>query len=565
MLVMSRIWNNFANIFKHKNPSAPEDAAPAPEPILDSSGTLTVSSPRHAAPPEAAVELWAHQEAMIACCLHIETNPRNATITIRNIQRYQDKKGIPTFSPTPIGVMSDPPGSGKTYAILSLIALKRASDARTNLIVVPQNIYTQWELAIKKIYPPSTSPIKSLFCNNYATIASLYGNAGAAKLAAYDIVLLNDVYAETILTTINDTGVKINRLIIDEIDSIQDRMYTPIPCKQIWLVSASFEYNKGRHVGPYYIAPEDIESITCRCSPEFVAQALKFEDPIVETITCQDTDIQLFAGFAPDEAIVGLNTGDARALIKFMGKDYPPKKYTTFQLAEIYFEDLKKEIAKLEGEIAALEPYEAIIAAPDEYTDEEVADAQTKVSGLPADRVHLNILRVRLEDVEGRLAAYQPPDETKTKTAAFEDICRRIEGISGSKWLIVNDNAQALYDIGHTLTSKSIPFVMLDGGSTAAIHKAIRDYKSTVRVMLLNSTIEAAGLNLENTTHLVFMHAVRGRMVEQIVGRAQRYGRVGPLTIIGLFNENESATLHLDSRQLGKRYEVEVQSGNTIP
>lgn len=544
-------WQSFGDLFKANAPTAAE--------LTLESNNLTAASPRHHAPPEAAVELWPHQEAMIARCLEIEQNPRHAKITIRNVQRYQDRAKIPIIASTPIGVMSDPPGSGKTYAILSLIALQTQSQARTNLIVVPQNIYTQWELAIKKIYPPSTSTIKSLFCNNYATIASLYGSAGAKKLAEYDIVLLNDVYAETICTTINDTGVKINRLIIDEIDSVQDRMYTPIPCQQVWLVSASFEYNKEQHVGPYYIEPEDIADITCRCDPAFVAEALKFEDPVVETIICQDTDIQLFADFAPDDAIVGLNTGDSRALIKFMGKDFPPKKHTVLELAGIYKDDIKREISEREKEIAALAPAEAIMASPDEYTDDEVAAAAVQIEGLPADRVRLGILQTRLEEVESRLAVYQAPDQAKTKAAAFEDICTRIRDISESRWLIVNDNAQALYDIGHTLESKSIPFVMLDGGSTVAIHKAIRDYKSTVRVLLLNSTIEAAGLNLENTTHLVFMHAVRGRMVEQIVGRAQRYGRRGALRIIGLFNENEQATLDLDSRHLGKRFEVVIE------
>ena len=534
--------------------TAAETAAPV------ENGNLTSASPKHPAPPEAAIQLWPHQQAMIARCIEIEQDPRRAKITIKNVQRYQDKTKIPIIQPTPIGVMSDPPGSGKTFAILSLIALRRSQDARTNLIVVPQNIYTQWELAIKKIYPPSTSTIKLLFCNNYATIASLYGSAGAKKLAEYDIVLLNDVYAETICTTINDTGVKVNRLIIDEIDSVQDRMYTPIPCQQVWLVSASFEYNKEQHVGPYYIEPEDIADITCRCDPAFVAEALKFEDPVVETIICQDTDIQLFANFAPDEAIVGLNTGDARALIKFMGKDFPPKKHTVLELAGIYKEDLEREISVLEKEISGLAEAETIAESPDDYSEEDVSDARRQISGLATDRVRLGILKVRLEDVAARLAAYQAPDPTKTKAAAFQDICARILDISDSRWLIVNDNAQALYDIGHTLESKSIPFVMLDGGSTAAIHKAIKDYKSTVRVLLLNSTIEAAGLNLENTTHLVFMHAVRGRMVEQIVGRAQRYGRRGALRIIGLFNENEEGTLDLDSRHLGKRFEVIIES-----
>jgi hypothetical protein len=47
-------------------------------------------------------------------------------------------------------------------------------------------------------------------------------------------------------------------------------------------------------------------------------------------------------------------------------------------------------------------------------------------------------------------------------------------------------------------------------------------------------------MNLENTSHLLFMHAARPQYVEQIVGRAQRYGRVGRLHIIALFNKDEN-------------------------
>ena len=48
-------------------------------------------------------------------------------------------------------------------------------------------------------------------------------------------------------------------------------------------------------------------------------------------------------------------------------------------------------------------------------------------------------------------------------------------------------------------------------------------------------------MNLENTTHLVFMHATDSRLVEQVMGRAQRHGRTAPLNVIYLLNESENA------------------------
>ena len=51
--------------------------------------------------------------------------------------------------------------------------------------------------------------------------------------------------------------------------------------------------------------------------------------------------------------------------------------------------------------------------------------------------------------------------------------------------------------------------------------------------------IEGAGMNLENTTHLLFMHKTEEKFINQVVGRAQRYGRTRPLNIVMLFNKNE--------------------------
>ena len=51
--------------------------------------------------------------------------------------------------------------------------------------------------------------------------------------------------------------------------------------------------------------------------------------------------------------------------------------------------------------------------------------------------------------------------------------------------------------------------------------------------------IEGAGMNLENTTHLLFMHKTEEKFIDQVIGRAQRYGRTTPLKIIMLFNKHE--------------------------
>jgi ERCC4-related helicase len=87
---------------------------------------------------------------------------------------------------------------------------------------------------------------------------------------------------------------------------------------------------------------------------------------------------------------------------------------------------------------------------------------------------------------------------------------------------------------------RNIKAVMLDGGNQKLIEKTLKDYKEgDVQVLLLNSMIEGAGMNLENTTHLLFMHKTEEKFIGQVMGRAQRYGRKEPLNVIMLFNKHE--------------------------
>jgi superfamily II DNA/RNA helicase len=109
-----------------------------------------------------------------------------------------------------------------------------------------------------------------------------------------------------------------------------------------------------------------------------------------------------------------------------------------------------------------------------------------------------------------------------------------------SKWLIFNDNGNVLVRYQELLMKNNIKAVMLDGGNHKLIEKTLKDYKEgDVQVLLLNSMIEGAGMNLENTTHLLFMHKTEEKFIEQVMGRAQRYGRTTPLNVIMLFNKHE--------------------------
>jgi superfamily II DNA or RNA helicase len=104
------------------------------------------------------INLKDHQLAIIKKCEEIENN---------NICNF--------------GIMSDKPGTGKTYAILGLIYY---SKKKRNLIIVPQNIIKQW---CDSIHTFSSGKLNYKKITDYSDILELYSSN--CSLLDYDILL----------------------------------------------------------------------------------------------------------------------------------------------------------------------------------------------------------------------------------------------------------------------------------------------------------------------------------------------------------------------------------------
>ncbi len=77
-------------------------------------------------------------------------------------------------------------------------------------------------------------------------------------------------------------------------------------------------------------------------------------------------------------------------------------------------------------------------------------------------------------------------------------------------------------------------------GTGLAISKQIENYRSgDTNVLMINSKYFGSGTNLENTTDIIIIHKMHSDVEMQVIGRAQRYGRVGNLRVWKLYYENE--------------------------
>jgi len=86
---------------------------------------LTQHSPRHTNTQHANILLKDHQLAMLYKCQEIERQSQFV-------------------------IMSDSPGTGKSYVVLANILFEKITTGKTqNLIVIPYNLHTQWINYIK--------------------------------------------------------------------------------------------------------------------------------------------------------------------------------------------------------------------------------------------------------------------------------------------------------------------------------------------------------------------------------------------------------------------------------
>lgn len=480
---------------------------------------LTEVSPRFST-PECPIKLWPHQEAMLHRIRQIETSGYTCTTQSKAAVRFMDKTLVNKESNVILGVMNDPPGSGKTYAILTQILIDNTAGA--SIIIVPQNIYGQWRQAIETIF--KNQPNRCKFVSMYGDVLDIFGNPNSVN--KYKVILLQDNFAEAYLKTLNDKKISVARIVIDEIDIMDRYVMSSVPSKFVWLMSAS--YTNQKVLGPYNIG--DHTKVVCKCDAEYVAKSLNLPQPHIRTIECADDHIQLFKDIIDAKQMKALNAGDHNIINRIMNKAglITPLLYKDF--AGKYAEYLLQKADSLHEAEKELSNFVFV----NDRSEKEFNILKDKVTMLKKFKENAILIQSRKQLLDDSFL-----HNCKEKYLEGEFV-EKMEADKTTKWLIFNDNGNVLVKYQELLLKHNIKAVMLDGGNQKLVEKTLKEYKEgDVQVLLLNSMIEGAGMNLENTTHLLFMHKTEEKFIEQVMGRAQRYGRKGPLNVLMLFNKNE--------------------------
>jgi hypothetical protein len=127
-------------------------------------------------------------------------------------------------------------------------------------------------------------------------------------------------------------------------------------------------------------------------------------------------------------------------------------------------------------------------------------------------------------------------ERKKTKLEMIIDI---ITAKPEGKFLIYSAYDETFKPIYNILKENKISFVMLKGNHNTK-QAILNDYKEgDIKVIFLNSNCNSAGLNLQETTDIILYHDMLSSTQTQIIGRAERIGRIGSLNVHHLSIEKD--------------------------
>lgn len=119
-----------------------------------------------------------------------------------------------------------------------------------------------------------------------------------------------------------------------------------------------------------------------------------------------------------------------------------------------------------------------------------------------------------------------------TKTEMFRQILEEITKDPTRRILVFSESDGTWTNVLSTLENMSIPY-RVGRGSSDEVRRRVNDFRDgKAEVLLLNSTVMGAGLNLQFVTDVVIYHTPSSKALErQMVGRANRQGRTKPLHV----------------------------------
>jgi len=131
-------------------------------------------------------------------------------------------------------------------------------------------------------------------------------------------------------------------------------------------------------------------------------------------------------------------------------------------------------------------------------------------------------------------------NQENTKIFKLKNFFDTVKSDASFKVLLFSDHTNSFNAVKNIIEKSELKYTDLGKGNIKEINTAITDFKEKdTQVLMIDSSSQGCGINLENATHVVFLHKTLDTLYEQIIGRALRPGRTKCLEVKMFLNENE--------------------------
>ena len=530
-------------------------------------------------------------------------------------------KDIEYLINTNFGVLSDKVGAGKTLTVVAMIIsslippnnpkiinstqftsikyLDAIDSIKTNLILIPHNLSSQWyktfientKLRVKLIHRHSVlDSIKSVFkVSDDSETQKEIDILPEQCIEHYDVVIVTSSMAQDFFTKYKE--VKWSRIIIDEVLSIKLPSDIPWQANFIWFITATpsgLAYIKKLYIREIFNNLQKVvfNYLIIKNNDEYVSSSIDLPALNQILIHCLTPKaVGMIKEFVNEEVMNMINAGNIveavgrincnadtddnifKAITTKLEKEIHNKKaelkYQSERIADdenSHKETLKKlgdKIKSLEDKLKSIEEKIKSYASEScpvclmDFTNPAVmkccnnlfcVPCLTMINGIcplcraPFVLKDLHVI-VKSEDTKGKKGKkVETPKELLSKN---DNLINLIKKKPEGKFLVFSCYENTNDSIGRQLKENGISFAKLSG-SCGVVNNTIDKFnKREIRVLLLNAQYYGSGLNLQMASDIIIYHEMNKELETQIIGRAQRIGRTEPLNVYYLLNEGE--------------------------
>ena len=142
-----------------------------------------------------------------------------------------------------------------------------------------------------------------------------------------------------------------------------------------------------------------------------------------------------------------------------------------------------------------------------------------------------DLVYIKNSGEEGIKSAERKTGSLERKMTKIEKVIEVIHNKPDGKFIIFSDYERIFSPICEALIDNNITFIDIKGTSTSRQNSLDNFKNGNITVLFLNSSINAAGINLQEATDIILYHIMSESTINQIIGRANRIGRKSPLSV----------------------------------